>query len=326
MRKRSRVFIPILLVTSMIAIIPSCKDDEPVAPAKLSFAESEITINEYDGVIEIEIVLDKPAPEDMTVEFSLDGTALDLVAADELQTLHDYEVLGDEYLELEIAKGETSGVIEIELVNDFLYEDDETIKIEIEDVDSDAVEITNQDDIEIIVLQETKGTVIVLDWPSPGANGQADMDLILRRGTTIVAGSADPGFAPAEGIFIPASMANASYGAAYTYYEGTLDPLAFEVIFADVIDGAYEPEANFVTFQATYTAVNKNPWTNPGTTKVVQTFQTVNGVVTNISAITVPTSGSRESSAEISTAIKKGEINPTSQSKLLQVLKSRRGN
>src|SRR5687767_3297384 len=99
MRKRSRVFIPILLVTSMIAIIPSCKDDEPVAPAKLSFAESEITINEYDGVIEIEIVLDKPAPEDMTVEFSLDGTALDLVAADELQTLHDYEVLGDEYLE-----------------------------------------------------------------------------------------------------------------------------------------------------------------------------------------------------------------------------------
>lgn len=311
MRKRSRFLVPVLLFSLMMLVIPSCKDDEPAPPAKLSFAESEITVSEEDGIIEIEIVLDKAAKEDITVEYTLAGSAIDLITAG-TQYSPDYEILG-EYLEIEIEEGETTGVIEIELYGDYYIEDDETIEIEIESVSSDDVEITNDDDIEITLQQEGNGMIVLLDWPDPTPTASADMDLLLRTGTTIgtlgnvVAGSADGSTSPGELIFIPSSIGNAAFGLAYNYYEGTIDPLTFDVIFAEVVAGTIEAEANRATYQATYTAVNKNPWSNVNSTKVVQTFVMVSGVCSNFSAIVVPSSGSRESVQNLSSAVKKGD-------------------
>ena len=322
MRKRSSYLATILSFASVFLFVTSCKDDEPAPPAKLSFAESLITVSEEDGIIEIELVLDKPAKEDLTIEYTLDGTAIDVVAAGD-DFAPDYEILTD-YLEVEIAKGETTGVIEIELFSDYFLESDETIEIEIESVDSESVDITNDDDIEITVLQEDDGMIMVLDWPEPGPNGQADMDLLLRNGTTIVAGSLEGSFTPGEGIFIPKSIGTASFGASYNYYEGTLDPLNFEVIFAEVTAGVIEPEANRAVYQATYTAVNKNPWTTLSSLKVVQTFQMVGGSFTNFSAISVPSSGSREAEGTVPSIIKKSGKNSNSQLSLRDVLKSGR--
>lgn len=324
MRKRSRFFTPLLLLLLMAVSIPSCKEDEPAPPAKLSFAESEITVSEADGIIEIELVLDKPAKEDITIEYSLDGTAIDVITAG-TQYVPDYDIL-TEYLEVEIAKGETTGTIEIELLSDFYIESDETIEIEIQSVDSESIEITNDDDIEITVLQEDDGTILFLDWPEPGPNGEADMDLLLRSGSTFLAGSIDETNTPGEGIFIPASIGTGSFGASYTYYSGTLDPLNFEAIFIEVTDGTLEPEANRASYPGTYTAINKNPWTSLSSTKVVQTFQLVAGKCTNISVITAPSSGSRESQGEFPSAVRKGGDNLISRATLMDILKKGRIN
>ena len=58
----------------------------------------------------------------------------------------DYEVISD-YLELEIPKGETIGIIELDLYSDSDFEDDETIELSIEEVDSEAIEITREDEM-----------------------------------------------------------------------------------------------------------------------------------------------------------------------------------
>jgi hypothetical protein len=89
----------------------------------------------------------------------------------------------------------------------------------------------------------------------------------------------------------------------YVYYEGTLDPLEFEVVFADFVDGAFEAEANVESFTGTYTAANKNEWTDPNTTKVVQTFKKVSGEFAEFSAIDVPASGSRLAPHKISSKL-----------------------
>jgi len=315
MRKRSRLFVSILSLSSVLLFMPSCKDDEPAPPAQLSFAESEITVNEADGIIEIEIVLDKPAKEDITVEYSLGGTALDLVTAG-TQYAPDYEILGD-YLELDIDKGETSGVIEIELISDYYLESltkPETIEIEIESVDSESVDITNDDDITILIKQED-GMAILLEWPEPSVNGQADMDLLLRKGTTIVAGSLSESFASGELVFVPIATSNATFGISYTYYEGTLNPLNFKATFVDVANQVVEAESQTVVFNATYNLTHINAWTNLSSMLIVQTFQKSASGFTNFSVITPsPTGGSRI--GESPSTFSKQQYNGSSYSRL----------
>lgn len=292
MRKRSRLFVSILF-SLIVVFISSCKDDEPAPKAKLSFAESTITVNEADDVIEIEIVLDKPVKEDITVEYSLKGTAEDVVSGGE-----DYEIISD-YLEVDIDEGETTGIIEIQLYSDLSFEDSETIEIELENVDSDAVELTSNDDIEIVVEQED-GLGIVLQWPSQ----TVDMDLILRAGsnTTTWAGVlAVSYYGFPEEIFLPNVAEFAAYGLSYTYYDGNVDPLNFTVTFVEVINGVPEAVANRLAFNGVYTLANKNTWTDIASTKVVQTFVKSGGVFTNFSPLTIPGSGSRtESSSDAS--------------------------
>jgi hypothetical protein len=307
MRKCSRFFTVILSLASVSIFLSSCKDDEPTPPSEIAFAESEITVNEADGIIEIEIVLDKPAQEDLIIEYSLGGTAIDVVSAG-TQYAPDYEILSD-YLELNIDKGETSGVIEIELISDYYLEsltNPETIEIEIESVNSEKAKITNDDDITILVEQED-GMAILLEWPEPGPNGQADMDLILRKGSTIVAGSLLETYASGELVFVPLSTSAGTFGVSYTYYAGTLNPLNFEVTYVDVAGGVIEAESQTVTFQATYTLSNINAWTNLNSTLVVQTFQKSGSAFTSFSAITPSPTGSRMNlGEELPTILKKG--------------------
>src|SRR6187431_1793812 len=104
MRRYSALFLSGLVLAFFGLTISSCKDDpEPYVKPKLSFAESSMTVDEADGVIEVEVTLDKPADEDITITYELGGTARDKVAAG--TTLpYDYEIISD-YLEIEIDKG-----------------------------------------------------------------------------------------------------------------------------------------------------------------------------------------------------------------------------
>ena len=64
--------------------------------------------------MEIQVVLDKPASEDITIEYALQEQLRTMFL---LALLHpaDYEVVTD-YLEIEIPKGETTGIIELDLL------------------------------------------------------------------------------------------------------------------------------------------------------------------------------------------------------------------
>ena len=61
----------------LVLCLSSCKDDdEPFVKPKLSVATETVTIGEGGGTAEVGIVLDKAAPTDITVEYSLGGTAV----------------------------------------------------------------------------------------------------------------------------------------------------------------------------------------------------------------------------------------------------------
>src|SRR5688572_1895500 len=93
-----------LLIGSLCALIvlgiglSSCKDDEPFVRPKLSVNTETLTVAEGAGTATIEVVLDRAAPTDITVEYSLGGTA---------QSPADYSITGTQG-EFDIAQGETS--------------------------------------------------------------------------------------------------------------------------------------------------------------------------------------------------------------------------
>ncbi|MBL7858365.1 MAG: hypothetical protein JNM57_11805 [Cyclobacteriaceae bacterium] len=300
MRKYLAPVVSLLVVSACCVVFSSCKDDEPFVKPKLSFKLKTQTVKESDGTIEVELILDKPAPEDIIIDYSLDGTALDKVAAGSNGD-YDYEILGD-YLEVEILKGETSGFIQLKLYSDLDIEDPEKIEIQIEDVDNDKIEITRDDLIKITVEQED-GIIVFLSWPAPTPSLYADMDLLVRVGETtaawdgILTGSIQEGNQPGEFVFIPKALGNLAFGLSYVYYSGTLDPLDFTATFIELKDGVLEPVAQREVFTASYTLANINVWDTNGinTTQVVQSFQIAGGNYTNITPISVPASGSRTS-------------------------------
>ena len=430
MKNYAALLLSIALLSAMAFGISSCKEDEPPAKPKLSFAESEMTVGEAAGTIEVQVVLDKPYSEDLNIEYELGGTASD---QDVVGTANaDYEVVGDHGVVV-IESGETTGVIELQIYSDAAFEDDETIEISILDTNTDAIELTADDDVVItitnddaqlvasfstttmtvnesdgidgplsvtvqldqaptsdvtiaytldgsaidslfafnfepnpippsfydyyidgvsgevvipagstsgtidiqlysdfmfeadetieITLEETNavqigtnnkmtvtveqqdGKVIALVWEATYTD--VDMDMFLWAGATVdnfdgvIATAITPRKTPQqELIFIPTVISDeiteAAFGLSLIYYEGTADPMNFEVQFADYLAGTLEPAADRDVFSASYTQANINRWdesdTNP---PVVQTFRIVNGEFVDISQITVPASGSR---------------------------------
>lgn len=140
----------ILLLSSFSTIIvltiglSSCKDDEPFVKPNLSVASATLTVGEAAGTLQVEVILDKGAPQDITIEYGLGGSALSPA---------DYTVVGNEG-EVDIAKGATSGIIQLQIVSDAIYEGDETIEISLQDVNSDDVVITNNDEVDVTITDD----------------------------------------------------------------------------------------------------------------------------------------------------------------------------
>lgn len=129
----------------------SCKDDDPPTRPKLSLAQPTMTASETDGEIEIELLLDKPHGKDLTVEYTLGGSASDQDAVGTANA--DYEVVGDHGVTV-ISAGQTSGVITLNLFDDAVYEADETIEISILDINTSDVEITTEDETVITLTSD----------------------------------------------------------------------------------------------------------------------------------------------------------------------------
>jgi hypothetical protein len=310
-----------MLITSCVVLF-SCKDDEPFVKPKLSFALKTLTVNEADDIIEVEVILDKAFSEDIKIDYSLTGTAVEKVAAGN-NSSYDYEITSD-YLEVKILKGETVGKIEIKLYSDLDIEDDELIDIQLESVNSEQIEITRDDRLKITIEQED-GIAIVLEWGTaagaPAAYTDVDMDLFFwapsttpgQLGLTSIA-SASETFSSPEVLFLPnAILDDATYGLSYNYYESAKeqDPMLFKVTFAEFINGVFEPVANRNIFNAQYTKANINPWfTSKIDPILVQTFKKTGTTYSDFSAITIPTSGSRSgSTSQMPASVRKVELN-----------------
>lgn len=323
---RSFLIISAFTISSLSLMVSSCKEDEPPSKPKLSFSQSTKTINEADGVIEIKMKLDKGAFEDVTITYELSGTALDKVTAGTTKA-YDYEIK-ENYLETEIVKGDSIGIIKLTLFSDLDIEEDETITISIKDTDSENIEITRNDDIKITLKQED-GMVVALEWGTGVGEKYVDVDMDLflwakgsdsNLGLTNIA-SANSGFASPEFFFLPTKVLNdGQYGLSCTYYEGTVSPMNFSVSFVKLVAGVYKTPT---VKKATYTLVNINPWfTSDVDPALVLTFDKTSGDFTNFSNITVPAQGSRQtSSGLVSSYFKKGDDSKIKPLSALQKLK-----
>jgi hypothetical protein len=310
MRKCSGLFLSAFTLGSFVFVFTSCKDDEPPAKPLLSFSTAEMTVKESDANLEIQVVLDKPASEDIKITYSIAGTAKDDVSAGTTAPA-DYEVISD-YLELEIPKGETTGIIELDLYSDSDLEDDETIELSIEDVDSEGIEITRDDEI-VITVQQEDGMLVGLEWGTGDGESYTDVDLDLflwgeNASSTLVRSnyvglsgsqytSLRGSFQSPEFFFLPyAGVDDGMFGISATYYEGTEAPMNFHLQFIEFVNGA---ETTTVTKSATYTLDNINKWDEDNAIDpvLIMKFKKAGNDYLEFEDITVPVAGSRMGSS-----------------------------
>jgi Calx-beta domain len=287
-------------------------DDEQLTA---SFANTTSTVNEddgVDGVIQIPVQLDKPAAQNVTITYTLDGSAWDSLYAFNQQpkiprSYYDYYAKGTTTYangittgQIVISSGQTSGNIELQIYTDFIFENDETIEIQLT-ASNDTQVGTNSK--MTITLEQQDGKVIALVWDESYTD--VDMDMFLWIGETadnldgVLASAINASTSPQELIFIPKivtdDISTAAFGLSCVYYSGTADPMNFEVHYVDFTNGALEAEADRNVFSATYTLTNINQWDQNGaaTPAIVQTFNLTGGVYSDFTDITVPSSGSR---------------------------------
>jgi hypothetical protein len=300
-----------------LVFISSCskdKDDPEPQVSSISFNVTELTINEADGEIEIEIVLDKPAAEDFTLEYELGGTAREKEDNPDPQTgAYDYEIV-ENLGEVEFEKGDESATIVLAVYSDPAVEGyvqannactPETIIISLDDVDSDLIDIGNDDEIEIQVEQED-GTIIALFWGPTDEEADpytdVDMDLILWaevEGELVATDFLQPtgSFISPELRFIPkVILEDGPYGFSYNYYEGSVEPMEWGVTFADLTDGSIEDTDDQESFEGIpYSLANRNKWDEEEGTDLIlaQTFDIDEGQFKNFSIIDIEETGSR---------------------------------
>lgn len=285
----------------MCALLPSCKEDEPPVKPKLSVAEKTLTLKESDGEVEIELVLDKAATQDIEIDYSIGGTANEEVKIGNKGN-PDYKITSD-YLKCQIKAGETKGVIKLELYSDIGLEDDETIEIQIEEVDWDGIEITREDEVNITLKQED-GLLVVLAWGVGAGENYVDVDMDLflwaeDASSTLVntgIGSVQATTSSPEYFFLPTAVANdGDYGLSCTYYSGSADPMNFQVSYVKFVD---QNDVSTVTKKGSYTKANINAWDNSGIDpQLIMTFTKTGTEFANFSEITIPASGSRTSNS-----------------------------
>jgi hypothetical protein len=213
-----------------------------------------------------------------------------------------------------IPSGQTSGNIEIQLYTDLNFEPtDETIIMTLAEATGGVTIGTNKEIT--ITLKQQDGTVLGLLWDPSYTD--VDMDMFLWLGPDITdleiiyLAAAARTTPQQELIFIPKSLfPNAAFGLSYIYYEGTKEPMNFEVQFADYAAGVVEPLANRNVFTGAYALVNRNKWNDEtlGTDPIIaQTFKKVDGQIVEITPdpIVIPAAGSRIPSHALPPNLKK---------------------
>lgn len=164
--------------------LTSCKDDDDPEPrAKVSFSSANISVNEDQGDLPVTVVLDRALNEDVVVEYSISGSATRRNSTNAATA--DYQITGT-IGEVLIPKGQTSGTINISILNDGVYEDDETIVLTIDDVDSDLVDFGERTQLTITIVSDDAVTVANFETTSftvSESDGTVELLVVLDQPT-----------------------------------------------------------------------------------------------------------------------------------------------
>lgn len=312
-----------------VTTITVTSDDQGSA---VSFATAARTVVESDGLIDIDLTLDKVASQALTVNYSFNynfeqRTAIDAVWAAEEgipSQYYDFAVEGGTYGTVTIPAGSTTGKITLRLYSDFMLEDPEMIEITLTGVSAGgqlgtAVKHT-------ITVEQEDGRLVGLLWDETYTD--VDMDMFLWWGEDENSFEANPLAMSAnadtentyEIIFIPKvlidEVVDATFGLSLVYYSGTADPLEFKTRFLDFENGDFVGTAQ--DFDGSYTLANINEWDQASGTdpQIEQTFVLAGGEFTTISPITTPASGSRRATYQIPPGTTRNKAGISSQKSL----------
>ena len=303
-----------VLITNDDESVVTITDDDPQITA--SFATATQTVSEAVGIMQINVTLSQAAPSAVTLQYTLAGTATDSVAAKaanpDLPT--DYAVRGGTPGTLQIAAGQTTGVIRLGVYSDFEMEDadpatapwdPETIRITLTQASAGVMVSATNNVMEIKVNQQD-GKVIALFWDEADVDNTIDMDLFLWAGDLgaavadleLISLSASDDTEGPEVVFIPAVIKEVKIGVTYTYYAGTVTPMVFKSHFINFANGTIGTRE---IYEGSYTLANLNPWDAlADIVHIEQTFEiNAAGEYINISTISTPASGSRVASYKL---------------------------
>src|SRR5690606_22042079 len=116
-----------LLAYSWLAalLIIVCKDEDPETLTQVVFASEQRNVLENVGEIEIEVRLNRPAPQATTLHYSLGGTARRRSGS---SSDGDYEITNNPG-KIEISQGSTRAILKIKILDNSIIDDDRSIRI-----------------------------------------------------------------------------------------------------------------------------------------------------------------------------------------------------
>lgn len=273
------------VLTAMVSVVflSGCNDDETPA---IGFKAETSTVTEGNTV---KVQFSSTLPSGVSPVIELGGTATE--GTDYTFTIDTKEIT-------------------FTVPDDFMYDPNETIIVEITDFDGNAnvggksvhtITITDKDEA------ATPGLRVELRWdvdPVTSGNqpGDVDMDLFLwieepagSDDYELIDGSAQIGNG-FEFVFLPsnnpANYPNRAYGLGYNYYSGSSNDLKVNVTFK-VFKGNIDGGLNKLESSATYTLANINEWNVTEDFYIVQFLEKQDANFNNFTDIFVPVSGSR---------------------------------
>jgi len=178
MKKYALLALSLATIVGLVGL-SSCSKDDPAPRQKVSFERSTQTISEGAGVVEVNVILDIAAGEDITVDFNVDGTALEGASS---TPGTDYEITSGSD-KVTIKKGQTKGIIELKIKDDTNYEGDETISFEITGTSSTNVDISDDNTIAITLTENDQQPTASFKSNTLSANEDdgIDVEIILDK-------------------------------------------------------------------------------------------------------------------------------------------------
>src|SRR5690606_10882500 len=151
MKKLSRLLLRPALITCIAAGIISCGKDDPAPRITVAFSGTSMTVSENDGTISVGVELNQPYGKDLNIEYSVSGTASD---QDNVGTAAaDFQIEGTHGV-VSIPAGSTEGTINITIMNDNIYEENETIVLRIIDASTGDVQMGDASEFVITITRD----------------------------------------------------------------------------------------------------------------------------------------------------------------------------